>query len=267
MAEHPKRRKPTGIIQSLDRGLGLLEVLAAERRDVSLSELAARFSWDKSTTFRLLTTLVRRGYVDQDSERRKYRLGLKIFDLCYALRMQLDIRARARPFMEQLALNSRETCHLAVLDGGEIVAIEHVESPERIRACADIDPRGPSHCTALGKVLLAYLPDGQLEELLRRERLSAYTDKTITNPEVLRSHLMTVKEKGYALDDEESDPGLRCLAVPVHDSEGSAVAAVGISGPAHRIRFEYLDRYIELVKVAGEEISKSMGYVTDRPET
>lgn len=263
---HSAAGKRTRMIQSLDRGLALLEVVAAEKRDVSLSELAAQFAWDKSTTFRMLTTLMRRGYIDQHSETGKYRLGLKIFDLYYALRMGLDIQKRARPFMAQLALNSRETCHLAVLDGGEMVAIEHVESPERIRACADMDPRAPSHCTALGKVLLAYLPDDQLEEFLRRERLSAYTDKTIANPEMLRSHLTTVREKGYALDDEEYDVGVRCLAVPVYNSEGSVVAAVGISGPAHRIRFEHLDRYIERVKDAGEGISKSMGYVRDRSE-
>ena len=248
------------VIQSLDRGLILLEALSDEGRDVSLSDLATRFAWDKSTTFRLLATLIHRGYVDQDAETNKYRLGLRILKLSGALNRRLDIKRCASPFIEELALMSRETAHLAVLDGGEAVILNQRDSSEKIRVNSYVGMREPAHCTALGKVLLAYLPDMQLERLIEERGLPAYTERTITSQKALTAHLSKVREQGYAFDDEEHDIGMRCVASPVRNSEEMVVAAAGISGPAQRIMWEDVNRYVDIVKEIADKISRNIGY-------
>lgn len=255
-----RRGEDARFIQSLDRGLILLEALSEEGRDSSLSDLAARFAWDKSTTFRMLATLIHRGYVDQDAETNKYRLGLKILKLSGALNRRLDIKRCANPFMDELARISRETAHLAVLDGGEVVILDQQDSPETIRVNSYVGMREPAHCTALGKVLLAYLPDRQLEHWMEGKELRIYTKKTITSPTVLTAHLSKVREQGYAFDDEEYDIGMRCVASPVQNSEGKVVAAVGISGPAQRITWEDVNRYANIVKEIAHKVSRNMGY-------
>ena len=267
LEEEQKGKRPaetsgetTRVIQTLDRGLILLEALSEERRDVSLSELASRFAWDKSTTFRLLATLIRRGYVEQDVETSKYRLGLNILTLSSALNRRLDLKQRAHPLIEELALKTRETCHVAALDRGEVVILDQRESPEKIQANAYVGMREPAHCTALGKVLLADLVDAELDQWFEKRDFPRFTWKTITDPALLREHLVDVRQQEYAFDDEEYDTGMRCLSCPVLNGEGRVSAALGISGPAHRIRFEQLDHYLELVKDTADKISARMGY-------
>ena len=253
------------IIRTLDRGLIILEALRDEAKDVSLSELTARFPWDKSTTHRLLATLVRRGYVEQDPGTCKYRLGLKIMTLNSALMRRLDIKHRASEFVEELALTSRETAHLAVFDRGEAVIVAQTDSPEKVRIYTYVGMRLPAHCTALGKALLAAVRDEQVNQWLAENRLEGYTEKTLTDAEQLKAHLREIRQQGYAFDDEEYDPGIRCLACPVKNSEGGVVAAVGISGPSHRLPPDRLERYIQLVKATAGKTSTSMGFVPESP--
>lgn len=243
-------------IQSLDRGLELLETLAAERREMSLGELASRFEWDKSTTHRLLATLSRRGHVEQDPETSKYRVGLSVLRLSSGLDSRLELRRRAAPYIERLALDSRETSHLAVQDGLEVIVLEQTESPEKVRAITHVGTHLPAHCSALGKVLLAGMPAPQFDAWLQTVKtLERYTDDTITDPAALRDHLAQIAVQGYAYDDREHDSGMRCLAGPVFDGDGGVVAAAGISGPANRISARNRGRLIELVRETAHRIS------------
>ncbi|HID95576.1 MAG TPA: IclR family transcriptional regulator [Candidatus Latescibacteria bacterium] len=254
------RREAPKIIQSLDKGLALLDFLAAEGRSVGLSELARKFGWDKSGVFRLLSTMVRRGYVEQDPQSGRYRLGLRVLELAGVLSRSLDIRVQAAPTLEALALNSRETSHLAVLRQGEVLIIDQQSSPEMIAANTFVGMREPAHCTALGKVLLAFLSEEKLDDLIEGKGLRRYTGRTIVRADDLKRHLAKVREDGYAFDNEEYDVGVRCLAAPVRNSDGKVVAAVGISGPASRLTFDQLERYAALVKAASEEVSGRLGY-------
>ena len=254
-------KKQGQIIRTLDRGLIILDALKDERGDVSLSGLTARFPWDKSTTHRLLATLIHRGYVEQDPETSKYRLGLKILELSSVLGRRLDIRYRAGESIEELARLSGETAHLAALERGEAVILVQTDGPEKVRIYTYVGMRMPAHCTALGKVLLAAMPGPQLEQWIAVNPLERFTGKTLTEPQELKTHLEEIRRCEYALDDEEYDPGIRCLACPVRNGEQKIVAGVGISGPSHRLSLEKLRSYMPLVKTAADEISMRMGFV------
>jgi DNA-binding IclR family transcriptional regulator len=250
------------LIQALDRGMVILETLAGEEKDASLSSLAARFPWDKSTTHRLLATLRHRGYVDQDPETGRYRLGLALLTLSGALTHRLDIRQNAALPVEELALASRETAHLAVYDRGEVVILLQTDSPEKVRIHTYAGMRIPAHCSSLGKVLLAGMAEAELENWGREAKLQRYTAQTLATLKSLKAHLVQVRRQGYGFDDQEYEAGIRCLAGRVKNSEGQVVAAVGISGPSHRLPPEKRPHYIELVRGAAERISRSLGFVS-----
>ena len=263
--EHPAKGAGSGVhpqfIQALDRGLMMLEALGDEEKDASLAKLAALFPWDKSTTHRLLATLRRRGYVDQDPETGRYRLGLALLKLSGALNQHLDIRRSAAVPVEHLALASRETAHLAVYDRGEVVILLQTDSPEKVRIHTYAGMRLPAHCSSLGKVLLAGMAPEELEQWGREAGLQRYTEQTLGDLRSLKAHLVQVGRQGYGADDQEYEAGIRCLASPVKNSEGQVVAAVGISGPSHRLAAEKHPHYIELVKSAAAKISRSIGFV------
>ena len=248
-------------IQALHRGLMVLEALAGERGDASLAQLASQFHWHKSTTLRLLKTLVHHGHVEQDPETQRYRLGLGILRLSSALGRRLDLRERAAGLIRALAERTRETAHVAVLDRGEAVVLEQAETSERIRIITYVGMRMPCHCTALGKALLAHLSEAEFDHLVADVGLERFTERTITCPQALQSHLAEVREQGYAFDYEEYDPGMSCLASTIRDRNGRVVAAVGISGPSTRMRSQEFDKVVEIVKETGSQISQRLGYM------
>ncbi|MFH1567734.1 MAG: IclR family transcriptional regulator, partial [Gemmatimonadota bacterium] len=254
-----KPAKGSGTIQALDRGLMVLEALAASAGDASLSQLAAQFPWHKSTTLRLLNTLVQHGQAERDPESSRYRLGLGILRLSSALGRRLDLRERAREPVRKLADRARETAHLAILDRGEAVVLEQAETAERIRIITYIGMRMPCHCTALGKALLAFLPKEELDRQCDSRALERYTDRTIVDPKELRLHLAEVREQGYAFDDEESYAGMSCLAAPVRDRDGRVVAAVGISGPSGRMHSPKYEGAVRAVMEAAGQVSERGG--------
>jgi DNA-binding IclR family transcriptional regulator len=258
--KHSNTDQKGHVIQALDRGLEILETLAQQSGEVSLAKLALHFPWNKSTTHRLLATLVRRGHVEKDPQTSKYRLGLAILTLSRGLNAQMEIIRLARPFIERLALDSRETSHLAVLERGEVVVLDQYESPEKIRVITSAGMRMPAHCTALGKALLAGLKGGEYDRWVEAMGLPRLTAKTTTDPEVLREHLVEIAQQGYAYDDEEYDPGMCCMAGPVHNQEGVLVAAIGISCPSNRIAIDQIDRLSELVKSTAAGISSLLGH-------
>ncbi|MFH1570677.1 MAG: IclR family transcriptional regulator [Gemmatimonadota bacterium] len=251
----------SGTIQALDRGLMVLEALAAASGDVSLSQMAAQFPWHKSTTLRLLNTLVQHGHAERNPENSRYRLGLGILRLSSALGRRLDLRERARGPVHELADRTRETAHLAILDRGEAVVLEQAETAERIRIITYVGMRMPCHCTALGKALVAFLPSEELNHQCEGKPLERFTDRTIVDPNELKAHLAEVREQGYAFDEQESYAGMSCLAAPVHDRDGQVVAAVGISGPSGRMHSHDRDKAIEAVMEAARQVSQRLGFL------
>ncbi|CAB3394400.1 IclR family transcriptional regulator [Kyrpidia spormannii] len=247
-------------VKSVDRALVILERVSRYKEGVGITELAAEVSMYKSTVHRLLTTLARRGYVEQDPETGRYKLGYAILDMASRLLGSLDLRREARPYLEELADYSHEVVHLVVLDHGEVVYIEKVEGDETIRMHSRVGARAPVHCTGVGKAILAYLPEEDVKSIVERHGLPAHTPYTITRWLDLRDELQRVKERGVAMDLEENELGIICVAAPIWDHTGRVCASLSISAPKMRMPEERIKDLADRVRRAGLAISARLGF-------
>ncbi|MEW5783988.1 MAG: IclR family transcriptional regulator [Bacillota bacterium] len=257
------KEKEGRYVQSLERALAILEVMAQEGSPLTVTELSEKVDLKISTVHRLLATLGHRGYVEQDAENSKYRLGLKILEIGNAALYYSDIRVVARAYLEELVERCNETANLAVLDGTDVVYIDQIESHNIIivKMLAQPGNRGPVHCTASGKALLAYMPPNKLESLLAQMELTRYTNETITELEHLKKELLRVKQEGCAVDWGEMEEHVRCIAAPIFNHEAKAVASISVSGPSNRITSYYMkNELMEMVKGVAARISRKMGY-------
>jgi IclR family acetate operon transcriptional repressor len=241
-------------IQSLARGLKILDLLGQSREGVSITELAAVLGVDKGSASRLVATLAHYGYAEKDAATRRYHLGPQVVSLSRSLLLGMPLREAARPFLRQLTERTGECSHLAVLMQGKALYVDQVESPATLRVNVQVGQTAPLHCTALGKVLLAYggqdLPS----------HLEAFTPRTLTDPGRLAKHLAQVRQQGYAVDDEEYDPGVRCVAVPVFDLRKAVAGAIGISGPTTRMTRERTVELAAVVLEIGQALSERLQF-------
>lgn len=251
-----KRSEPA--IRSVSKALELLELVVRSSGDCGVKELARETGSHPSTVSRLLSTLSAYGFLRQDRLTGRYRGGFKILELSSHILKKLPLRDAAAPFLLQLMRESGETTNLVVLDGAAVVYIDCVENAALVTTSSRVGRRLPAHCTAAGKVLLAFhegalacLPDGEFPR---------YTDRTITTRERLLEELERVRRQGYAVDDEEQETGLRCVAAPVRNHQGEVVAAVSISGPTVQLSDHRLAEVIPLVVRISREISARLGY-------
>jgi DNA-binding IclR family transcriptional regulator len=255
------KRKYT--INSLDRGLRILLILGQNAAPLGLNEVSRRLEIDKSTTHRIMSTLCGQGFVEQDPESRKYLLGLRVIEVAALKLRTINLLKVARPPIQTLVSQSRETVHVAVQSDGEVMYLDSEQYAGVITVNTTIGGRAPMHSSAVGKALLSGMTAEDVDRVLAIKGLQRYTEKTIVDPRELHLHLQQCHERGYALDDEETDLGVRCLAAPVLDHRGSAVAAVGISGPAQRMSFERIPILAHLVKECATTISRQLGYTGD----
>lgn len=241
-------------IQSLARGLKILDLLAQSREGVSITELAEVLQVDKASASRLVATLAHYGYAEKDLTSRRYRLGSQIVSLSRNLLQRLSLGEVAKPFLRLLTERTGECSHLAVAMQEKALYIAMVESPATLRVNVQVGQTAPLHCTALGKALLAFgrhdLPT----------MLESHTARTITDPIQLRAHLDQVRALGYAVDDEEFEVGVRCVAVPVYDYQRNVSGAIGISGPATRVTLERLPKLANTVVEIGQALSERMQF-------
>lgn len=245
---------------SATRILRVLECYLPTDHDLSLSQIAARLSMTKSSVHRALTTLSEHGLVEQDPVTRRYRLGIRLFEIGAAAIHQRGLHGAAHPALVELATATGEACHLAVLSRTEAVYIYKIDGTSNFSMTSRVGGRAPIHCTSIGKVLLAWGSTSLLRRLVDGG-LRQYTPETITLPTKLAEELERVRAKGYALDDGEYEVGLRCVAAPIRDHAGAVVAAIGIAGPASRLTDDYMVRLIPLVQNAGATVSRSLGYL------
>jgi IclR family acetate operon transcriptional repressor len=255
--------EPKELVQSVDRALVLLERLCQASDGLSLHELAGAAGLPKSTTHRLLRTLMHHNLVRQDAQKGLYTPGLRLFELAYAQINSLSLLTKASPFVTELARQTNETVHLAILDDYEVVYISKEETLHPIRMHSAIGKRAPAHCTGLGKVMLAYLPEGKLEEVVRRRGLASYTPRTISSYRELKEHLLTIRRQGYAIDNAEHEEDILCAAAPIHDHNGEVIAAISLSIPAVRGDLPRIRSFTPLVCDCAEKISRQLGYVPE----
>jgi len=260
-----KIKGPAYHVRVIDRALSVLEVLADKGQPLSLVRLSKSLDLPKSTTMRLLMVLEGHRFVQKSAESGLYRLGLKLFELGSKAVAQFDLTERARPYLERLVSGTGETAYLSVLDGGEALVLERVESSRAVRVPTSVGWRHPAHSTAVGKVLLAFTQESKLTAVLGKGRLQRYTRKTITSISRLREELQRVRERGFALDDEETEDGLRCIAAAVREHTGQTIAALGIIGPAYRIPDDGVATLAATVISAADKLSAELGYRVAEP--
>jgi DNA-binding IclR family transcriptional regulator len=250
-------------VQSVERVLNIIEVMAEEGAPVTVTELAERVGLKISTVHRLLTTLSHRGYIDQDPKNNKYRLGMKLLEVGNAVLKFSDIRTISRPYLEELVDRCNETANLAILDDCDVVYIDQIESKNMIivKMFAQIGNRGPIHCTASGKALMAFLPEERVDEILNGITFEKFTNETITDPQHLKKELIRIRQDGYALDWGEREEHVRCIAAPIFNHEGKAIASVSVSGPSTRITTYYMkNELVDIIQDVTARISNQMGY-------
>ncbi|MBI5968744.1 MAG: IclR family transcriptional regulator [Deltaproteobacteria bacterium] len=246
----------------------ILDILGQSPQGISIRELSVKINLPKGTIHRLLSSLSYFGYVRQDLKTRNYFLGFKLVELGNILLSQLDLRKEAEPFLRDLSERTKETVHMVFLDRNEIVYIDKVEtdhSSSGLRMASKVGLRNPAHSCAVGKVLLSHLSEVELNHLIKEKGLSKRTENTIVNSDQLREHLRSVRTQGYAIDDEENERGIRCVAAPIYNEAGKAMAAISISGPAFRITKKVIQERLkkEVVETAFQ-ISQRLGFRADR---
>jgi IclR family transcriptional regulator, KDG regulon repressor len=256
----PAEKESTlGRLSSVTSALLVLKAFSAEEAEIGISSLAKRLGLAKSTTHRLAVTLTAEGFLEQNPETGRYRLGLSLFTLGALARRRMDVSNVSRPLLGVLRDKFQEASTLAILSGHSIMFLHNMESGQAIGIRAHIGDLKPAFCTAEGRVLLAFGPAAQAAEVLNGER-SPRTANTETSPAALRRMLDEVRTSGFAIDDEESEEGMRCLAAPVRDISGKVIAAVGLAGPTQRLTKKALRALAPEVVATGEAISVRLGW-------
>ena len=242
-------------IQSLARGLRILNILVARKSPVSITSIAAELEIDKGSASLLMQTLSNYGFAEKDPQTRQFTLGPALVQLSRSLLTAMPLRETAKPFLLQLVNETGECAHLGIYSQGKVLYIDQVESTHTLRVNTEVGYTAPLHCTALGKVLMAW---GTAEP---PNELESYTPRTIIDPTLLQFDLDKTKSIGYAIDDEEFVYGVRCVAAPVMDYRGKVIGALGISGPAARITMERLPEMARKVTAIAKALSDRMSFV------
>ena len=255
-----KESKPNYPIKVLNKTFSILEVLLQQGSPMNMTEISKKLGLYPSTTHRILDTLKHWGYVEQEPDNQKYQLGLKVLELGMAKLQQIDLVREATPYLKELVNQCNETAHLGVLEEGDVLYLAKVESSQTIRMCSYVGKRAPLHCTALGKVLLAYLSTEERKKILGEKVLPRLTENTITDKRELEKELDKVKEQGFALDREENEKDVRCVAAPIRNYQGKVIAALSISSPIFRIDKNTQNNLKVALIETSIKISKRLGY-------
>lgn len=248
---------PGTYLRTVDRALQVLLQFDERHPEWSSSELAQALGLHRSIVYRILATLERRGFVTQTDHRGRFRLGLKLVELGNVVLAGMDPRQVAHPIMARLVQETGESAFLTVISGDESVCVDKIDSPQRIRVTLTVGGRYPLHAGASNKILLAYLPQETIDELIARG-LEPITPNTITDAERLREDLATIRKQGWAHSVGELTPGVAAIAVPLRDSNGAVVAALSIAGLASGFSEDRLPTLISMTRQAAEEISAQL---------
>lgn len=250
---------PTGQVQSLTRGLSLLEALAKAEAGLPLTDLAHRVQLPASTTHRLLGTLEKMGYVYQAGDLGLWYVGLQAFTVGSTFLANRDFVAQSHSYMRRLMEQAGETANLAILDGTEAVFIAQVQCHEMMRTLVKLGSRVPLHASGVGKAIFAALPDEQIDAILKVMGLPRITDNTIVAPETMWAALRVIRQRGYSFDDEEHARATRCVAATIYDEHAEPLGAISLAGPVSRLTDERIRQLGPVVAHTAEELTRKLG--------
>ncbi len=247
-------------VPSVNRALRILELLAQSRRGLTLSDISRKLALPKSSVHLLVKTLELMGYLKNNRVNGTYHFGLKLVTLSHSALENLDLRERARPFLQDLMRTTGLTVHMAILEQGEAVIIEKVEAPGLLRLATWVGRRLDANSSGVGKALLAFAPEANLDQRLTGRALARHNRNTIASPDRLARELKKIRELGYAFEDEEGEIGFRCIGVPIYDAGNRAISAISVAGTTAQIPKEKVSRLASAVKAAALDISTYFGY-------
>lgn len=246
--------------QVLERSFAILDALAESSEDLSLAELEGRLDLHKSTYNRLLRTLEHHRYAEKDPSTGKYRLGSKLLELSSKAKARFDLATIGRPYLEKLSSQSGETAILGVLNDRQVVSLAVVYGRHALRMSVTVGGKAPAHCSALGKAILAFLPQYEVDSIVRNDGLKPFTANTITRKSKLIAELAQIRTRGFSIDDQELEVGLRCIASVVRDQSGGVIGGLSIAGAAPRLNRKQVSSLAPLVTRMASEFSASLGY-------
>ena len=246
-------------IRSVDRAVDILAAVAASNGALTVDGIVADTGLPKSTVFRILATLTARRVLDRDEQSQTYRLGMLALVIGAPAMGELDLRRSARPHLESLVASTGETVHLSILSDDNALCVDKLDASHSMRMASFIGFLDPLHCSGVGKALLAFQDEPVRQLLMARMRFEPHTPHTITDPGRLAEQIVEIRARGYAIDDEEIEQGLRCVAAPIRDHSGAVVAAVSISGPTTRVTQDGLGDLAKAVEACARAISQELG--------
>jgi IclR family acetate operon transcriptional repressor len=249
----------TAQVQSLTRGLSILEAIAKAEAGLSLTDVAQRAGLPPSTAHRLLSTLEKMGYVFQAGDLGLWYVGLQSFTVGSSFLTARDWVAQSHPGMRRLMQQAGETANLAILDGTEAVFIDQVQCQETMRTIVRLGSRVPLHASGVGKAIFASLPNEQIDAILKVKGLPRITENTITSPETMWASLRVIRQRGYSFDDEEHLVGTRCVASAIYDEHGEGLGAISLAGPVSRLPDARIKQLGPVVAHIAEDITKRLG--------
>jgi DNA-binding IclR family transcriptional regulator len=242
-------------IKVLEKALSILDLFNERGKELTITQINQTLGLNKSTTFRILNILEKVGYLERDDYSLKYRLGFKLFFLGSFVEANAEMQKLVHPFLEEIAKKTDETVHLVVLQHGEALYLDKIDGKKVLVVSSRIGMKLPAHCSGVGKVLLSFLPEEALENIVEQKGLRRFTKNTITDKKALKAELNRVRKQGYAIDNEEIEIGMKCVAAPVTGVNGEVIAAISISGPKERFSGGELERFISIVKNTTTQIS------------
>lgn len=252
-------------IRAVERALDVLLCFNRQTPELNMTQIAEQIGINKSTVHRLLKTLEKKRFVERDQTTGIYRLGIQLLQMAYLTLEQNDLRRLAAPFMRHLWEQYRETVHLAVLDQADVIFLDALESPQRVKLAAAVGQRLPAFATASGRAILAFMPDEAVQDVLKHG-MTQYTPQTRTSPEAFWEGLRLVRERGFALDEREFEEGIDAVAAPILDQSGQPIAVVSVAGPAYRLAHDRLMEIGPTVVAAARDIAREIDLAAHRDE-
>ncbi len=250
-------------VQSIYHALQLIEIFreTPDKQELGVTELSKRLNLHKNNVFRLLATLEAKGYIEQNLQSENYRLGLNIFKLGQQFIYKLGILKLAKPFLAKIVNELNEAIYIGILREGSAIYLDVVEPDLPVKVSSRVGKDVPAYCTAIGKMQLAYASEEEINKIYMGARLKKMTNNTITSLPELKKNLSAIAEVDYAIDNEEFEGGVKCVAVPVKDYLGIPVAALSLTAPAYRLSEERIEKLVlPVIRRYANEISKRLGY-------
>jgi DNA-binding IclR family transcriptional regulator len=241
-------------VRAVERAMQILSAFDGEHADRGVSEIAQATGLHKATTHRIMMTLLNGGFLERAPDGERFRLGIRVVELGLGALRGFDLRRAAFPYMQQLVERFNETCDLGIFDQGRVLYVEVVHSEHSLTIAARVGRRLPAYCTASGRVFLAFLPPEVVEPILNGP-LEPCTAKTVTSPARLREELEATRQRGYALDDEEFEEGIRAVSAPIRNIDGKVIAALSVPGPVNRMPPQRVQEIVDALVETADAIS------------